>query len=275
MITSAKVILDSISPNGDRLTTFEFNIWRAVLSEFNTHRSHSRNSASSRAIPVEKQLDKVVNSPFWPIVWAAEQPGMQGGSELTGQDLEDAQELFYDVWESTTSRIQVYLDAHPDKKTRLHKSLINRLIEPFMEHRIIATATEAGWMNFFHQRSTEFSPLAQPEIALAADLALEAYRANTPTLVDYGEWHCPYLRDDEDFDSDEDQMKVSVARCARVSYLTHDGVRDVEEDLALFDRLRSAEPPHWSPFEHVATPSNVPTLGNFDGWAQLRHLDVL
>jgi len=138
-----------------------------------------------------------------------------------------------------------------------------------------ATATDAGWMNFFYQRATEFSPLAQPEIARAADLALEAYRASTPTPLGWGDWHTPYIRSDEDFDSDEERMKVSVARCARVSYLTHDGVRDIEEDIAMYDRLMSAEPKHWSPTEHVATPSNLPTLGNFDGWAQLRHLEVL
>jgi hypothetical protein len=273
--TAAKVILDSLSPSGDRLTTMELEFHRFVLAEFNTHRSHSRNSASSRAIPVEKQLAKVVDSPAWPLVWACEQPGMQGGSSLTGKDLNDAQMLFHDLWEYTTQRIKRYLDEHPDKSTRLHKSLLNRPLEPFMWHRVIATATKDGWDNFFALRSTEFSPLAQPEIAACADLALQAYRESDPRPLGIGEWHTPYIRSDEDF-SLEERCKVSVARCARVSYLTHDGIRDHKEDLAMYGRLTSADPMHASPLEHVATPAptGIQIAGNFKGWDQLRHISL-
>jgi|SRR6478736_76771 len=274
-LEKADIILDSVSPLGDRLTTMEFTFVRWVLAEFNTHRSHSRNSASSRAIPVEKVLGKVVETPAWPIVWASEQPGMQGGNELSGQDLADAKDLFLDIWEATTSRIQVYLDSHPEKKSRLHKSLINRTLEPFMWHTVIATATEAGWNNFFLLRATKFSPLAQPEIAVVADMAYDAYQASQPILLGYGQWHTPYIREDETDLYEETKKRVSVARCARVSHLTHDGVRDTTEDIAMFGRLTSAFPRHDSPLEHVATPSDGPTLGNFDGWAQLRHLEVL
>jgi hypothetical protein len=67
------------------------------------------------------------------------------------------------------------------------------------------------------------------------------------------------------------ERKVSAARCARVSYLTHDGKRDIEADLTLYDRL--VEGGHWSPLEHVATPNRygMGSLGNFHGWEQLRH----
>lgn len=278
---SAEIILDSISPLGHRLTTVQFTIVRWVLSEFNTHRSHSRNSASSRAIPVSKQLDKVRSDPAWPIFWGSELRGMQSGPELEGQDLIDAQLLFQDVWEFTTSRLKQYLDSHGD--VRLHKSLLNRLLEPFMWHTVIATATDAGWANFFAQRATQFSPLAQPEIAAAADLILEAYQNSEPRELDYYDWHTPYVTIGEVLglelgeDSIEIMKKVSVARSARVSYLTHDGVRDIREDIALYDRLVKAEPPHWSPLEHVAQPAMWHEMmkvvpGNLTGWKQLRHL---
>jgi hypothetical protein len=54
---------------------------RFVLAEMNTHRAFSRNSASSRAIPVQKIIDRVTNDPAWPVVWPKEQAGMQGGEE--------------------------------------------------------------------------------------------------------------------------------------------------------------------------------------------------
>ena len=108
----------------------------------------------------------------------------------------------------------------------------------------------------------------------------DALEASTPTLVGYGEWHMPYLRPEDwqgevtDYPEHCVKMrKVSAARCARVSYLTQDGVRDIEKDLELYERLTSAYPPHSSPLEHVATPwpSDHVHEGNFSGWVQLRH----
>lgn len=262
---------------------------RFVLAEFNTHRVFSRNSASSRAIPVEKQLDRVAADPAWPLVWTSEQPGMQGGTELVGSDLLDARQLFLDVHTATTRRIEEYLEdlkqRYPERSDRdphtLHKSLLNRLIEPFMWHTVVVTSTE--WSNFFHQRASEFSPLAQPEIQATADAMLDAMRTSTPQELDFGQWHLPYI-DQTDWDhpslagvSRTILKQVSVARCARVSYLTHDGKRDYEKDLDLFQRLISADPMHASPLEHVATPATEGEIsegnvsGNFYGWHQYRH----
>lgn len=274
MTTTARVILDSISPRGDRLTTVEVTFHRFVLAEFNTHRLFSRNSASSRAIPVEKQLHRCATDPAWPLEWPCEQSGMQGGTELTGKALKDARKHFRKVHNYTMKQTRKYLRKHKDKSQRLHKSLLNRLLEPFMWHTVIATSTEAGWENFFKLR---VSPLAQPEIRYAAFLIKNAYDASTPTPMKYGEWHMPYLREDDDwtqFDNVlEAQKKVSTARCARVSYLTHEGLRDLNEDVSMFQRLMGADPKHDSPPEHVATPAkaNEKPLGNLTGWHQLRH----
>ncbi len=277
-MTSAKVVLDSYSPQGIRLTTMEVTFHRFVLAEFNTHRVFSRNSASSRAIPVEKQLERYSLNPAIPIVFPEEQAGMQGGHELGWPYDVDAKNLVADIHTSIESLVGAYLEAHPNKETRLHKSIINRYLEPFLFQTVIVSSTE--WSNFFKQRC---SPMAQPEIKLAAEMMKAEYDASEPTLLERGQWHTPYIQDHEDFDV-ETAKAVSVARCARVSYLTHDGVRDVEKDIELYQRLVSADPGHWSPLEHVARPavsgdlsdmwSDVPdedTLGNFRGWAQLRH----
>lgn len=301
---SAKIIADSISPKGHRLTTFEVEVHRFVLAEFNTHRVFSRNSASSRAIPVTKQLARVTEDPAFPIKWPAEQAGMQGGAELTGWDLEQAQAVFRYFQDETTANIRHYLQAVSDqygiswddpdperikelKSHTLHKSLLNRLIEPIMWHKIIVTAAE--YENYFRQR---VSPLAQPEIEVAA-AAMQALMESEPVELEFGEWHTPYISAEEREENDVEVTKrVSVARCARVSYLTHDGVRDIDVDLDLYEKLVSANPPHWSPTEHVATPDpdnvfniyeyvheiedsvpvgQVPVLGNFVGWRQMRH----
>jgi thymidylate synthase ThyX len=254
---------------GAKLVTMVVRFPRFVLAEFNTHRVFSRNSASSRAIPVEKQLSMLRESPFAPFEWRSERSGMQGGEELLGDDLLDAQKLWSEVYESTLSSIERYIEKHPDKQTRMHKSIMNRLLEPFMYHTVVVTSSD--WENFFDQRCSE---LAQPEIRVAAEMMRDVLSRARYELVKPGEWHTPFVQPDERNLPMLSQMKVSVARSARVSYLNHDGSRILEKDFQLFDRLASDG--HWSPFEHVATPHTDIShesiqRGNFKGWNQLRH----
>lgn len=266
---SAKIIADSISPEGHRLTTMEVTMHRFVLAEFNTHRVFSRNSASSRAIPVTKQLEKLRNASAAPVEWPSEKPGMQGGVPLTDQALSEAMDLWDTVEQIVLGLVEGYVDSHPEPDTRLHKSLLNRLMEPFMWHTVIVTSTE--WENFFHQRC---SPLAQPEIRVVAEDMRQVWGNSMPEKLGRFDWHTPYILGEEaSVLTTTQRLKVSVARCARVSYLTHDGVRDISEDLALFERLTTADPAHYSPLEHVARPAapGEQVLGNFEGWMQLRH----
>lgn len=255
----AQVIADSVSPEGDRLTTLEVTMHRFVLAEFNTHRVFSRNSASSRAIPIEKQIERIRNSPAIPVEFGANQPGMQAGNALEGESEDEARS----VW--LAARTFAVNCAEDLAELGVHKQIVNRILEPYMWHTVIVTSTE--WDGFFRQR---VSPLAQPEIHAAAELMLGAYHDSKPTPIGYGGWHLPYV-DEGEIDNIETAKQVSAARCARVSYLTHDGVRDIGKDVELFFRLTEAEPPHASPLEHVATPVAESSLGNFNGWAQLRH----
>lgn len=274
MRTTAHVVEDSIA-NGVRLTTIEVTFHRFVLAEFNTHRVFSRNSASSRAIPVKKQLERVTQFPAFPISWPREQPGMQGGTELEGQDLANAEELFAAIHRSITDLVSAYVDSHPDPEHRLHKSVLNRPLETFMWHTVVVTATE--WENFFGLRC---SPMAQPEIRVAAEMMREAFNESIPTPRSVGQWHLPYVTDEERLSVPGPLLRqISVARCARVSSLHAGDVGDYEKDYRLFETLTGAVPPHASPLEHVATPcddtAHAPgelTHGNFSKWHQLRHL---
>lgn len=269
MKTSARVVLDSISQAGTRLTTLEVTFHRFVLAEMNTHRVFSRSSASSRAIPVEKMLQRVIDNPAWPIEWTSEQRGMNGGAELEGQDLVDAKLLFERIWQFTTEEIAYYIKNHPEKSHRLHKSLINRRLEPDAYHTAIISSTD--WENFFKLRCHRD---AQPEMREAAEEIYRAMFTSCPQTLQNGKWHTPYIQEDELKLPLGTKLKVSAGRCARVSYLNHDGVRAIEDDVSLFDKLIEADPKHSAPLEHVATPAtskNEKILGNFRGWHQLRH----
>jgi thymidylate synthase ThyX len=147
---------------------------------------------------------------------------------------------------------------------KVHKQELNRLLEPFLWHTVIVTATE--WSNFFELRC---APNAQPEIRAAALEMRAAIDGRRPQGVALGEWHTPLLQDDERGLDLETRRRISAARCARVSYLTHEGKREIEKDLELFERLKSDR--HLSPFEHVATPAaDTAFHANFRGWIQMR-----
>ncbi len=277
-VPTAKVIADSISPDGVRLTTIHAKIHRFVLAELNTHRVFSRNSASSRAIPTKKIRQMVVEDPAMPIWWGKNQAGMQANEELTGLELHRAHRIWLDLRDEAVSN-------HEEMEAiGLHKQIANRPLEPWLWHHVIISATE--WDNFFHQRRHKD---AQPEMRYAADAIFSAREASKPKLVGYGEWHLPY-GDRFSIPGSSTQFllsgfppdvqlemlkKICVGRCARVSYLTHDGVIDIAADIALFDRLSGQDPGHWSPLEHVATPvdwtKTGAVRGNFKGWRQLRH----
>jgi thymidylate synthase ThyX len=262
MAFAAKILADSLAPSGKRLTTFEVTYPRCIHSEIMTHRMLSKNAASSRAIPSEKLIARVMEDPFIPETWGKNQKGMQADVELTRE--EQARAL--DEW--LTARNSAVGHARNLLALGLHKQIVNRIIEPFMWITIIVSATE--WSNFFGLR---VHPDAEPHFQKIARMMLVLYNESTPNKLDEGEWHVPLISNEDRIDlGGIDLAKVSVGRCARVSYLTHDGRRDFYEDIALHDRLMNANPGHWSPFEHVAQAGVDPNLrsGNFTGWRQYR-----
>jgi len=268
---SAKVILDSVacSPNGHRLTTLEVNMPRMILAEFNTHRAFSRSSASSRAVPFKKKLDQVMGDPFIPIEFGVNKPGMQASSVLQGDELEAAIRVWLDARDAAVYRAKKLYELN------VHKQVVNRLLEPFMWHKAIVSATE--WENFFAQRLSKHG-MAQPEMGSLADEMYDAMEGavskSVPRILYPGDWHLPYIVDDdmkevESYHNFEALLKISTARCARVSYENHEGKRSIEDDLSLYEKLKGFY--HPAPFEHVATPGeNGVGSGNFKGWKQLR-----
>ena len=258
MTISAKIVADSISNFGKRITTMVIKYPRFIHSEFMTHRVFSRNASSSRAIPVDRMIDDVKQEIAKPIVWAKNQKGMTSGAELDHDQKLLCEHIWEDVAEFAMRKCAVL------KEIGVHKSIANRLLEPFAHITTIVTATE--WSNFFKLR---ISPAAQPEICDLAKKMQEVMNNSTPKELSYNEWHLPFgdMYVDEGI-SLENRIKISVARCARVSYLNFEGNIDHEKDYALHDLL--AADGHWSPFEHCAYPNNNYRSGNFIGWTQYR-----
>ena len=268
----AKVIAHSVAHDdrgnhGPEIFTLALKYPRFIHSEFMTHRVFSRNAASSRAIPVSKMIEQVRNEPAMPVYWGSNKPGMQAGDELTDMDLATAKNLWIDAAENAVAT------AEKMQELGLHKQVVNRVLEPFQIMQTVVTATE--WENFFQLRISEF---AQPEIKALAVAMKEAMTNSTPFQMPYGEYHVPYVTAEErdEYKSRKDWRTlcmVASARCARVSYLNHDGSNpDIAKDLDLATKLKDAY--HASPFEHVARPLDLRDMPgvnrNFKEWTQFR-----
>ncbi len=210
-------------------------------------------------------IDAVRSDPAMPLWWGRNQSGMQAREEIG----ESTRALAKTEWKRALEDALRHAERLTEPGINLHKQLVNRILEPFAWITVILTATE--WANFFTQRTHED---AQPEISHIAGLMLRAYRGSTPRPLGLGEWHTPLiLPDEESALSPDDRLHISVARCARVSYLSHDGTRDHAKDIELYERLvGGGANGHWSPFEHVATPLDDASewSGNFRGWEQYR-----
>lgn len=260
----ATIIADSLNEHGHRLTTFVLTFPRIILAEFNTHRMISKNSASSRAIPFAKMLNMVETNPFIPIAFMKEHKGMQGTDYFEGLSADELQIEWLAARDAAVKSAKTLSDKG------LTKQICNRILEPFMWHKVIATASDL--QNFFALRAHE---AAEIHIQKLAYTMLDVYNNSIPKQLIAGEWHVPYgdnmdmeqinkfIEKDSGenpnnlFNFNEFQMeykvKIATARCARVSYTVvgeEDKPDNYENDIKLHDRLIASG--HMSPAEHCA-----------------------
>ena len=111
---------------------------------------------------------------------------------------------------------------------------------------------------------------AEIHMMALAEAIYDAVNESTPKQLKAGEWHISF-GDDFDIDKvaelyyeiinndrpyphissiEETKIKISTARCARLSYMTFDGEIDYEKDLKLHNTLLESQ--HMSPMEHCA-----------------------
>ncbi len=251
MIISAKIIADSIDSHGNRLTTFRLVYPRIILAEVNVHKMMSKNTSSSRAIPVKDNIDRIVNDPFIPSEWVKNARGM-----YCLDNLENTSNI-KNLWIKASVVMGEIAKELSDYE--LHKQYANRLLEPFMYVDTILSGTDFD--NFFYLRIAED---AQPEIQELANRMYEEYRKSIPTLLLSGEWHLPYI--DIMFDDNDKihysvngqeldlftAIKVSVSCCGQVSYRRLNTT--IDKALEIYEKFTSSSRVHASVFEHSATP---------------------
>ncbi|MBT2325544.1 FAD-dependent thymidylate synthase [Variovorax paradoxus] len=268
----AKIIAHSISEAGKEIITFQLSYWRAIHGELKTHRAFSTSSMSSRAVPVAKMIAQVRQDPFIPKHVGRNQPGMQAHEPLTPAEREE----FLAVWLSNAQNAA--WAAQQMSNLGVAKQIANRVLEPYQIMHTVVTATEFD--NFYALRRHAD---AEPHFHDLADEMWEAAKASTPIVRssqhcrdDERGWHLPYISDAErGMYLPSKLIMASAARCARVSYLNHDGTSpEVAKDLDLFERLAGSAPIHASPLEHQAEAAYRADQEsrNFRGWHQHREI---
>lgn len=259
---SAKIIAHSQAPNGEELITMEVELHRFILPEFNTHRSFSRNFQSSRAVPIGQMIEQVKNDPAIPVHWGKNQKGMIAENEVAEI------QTCINEWTRASEAACVYA-SHLNTE-RVHKQVVNRLLEPFMKTKGVVTATRTAFEAFFKLRCHKD---AQPEIKLLAERMQKAIAGSTPNKLRYGEYHLPYVHivqdyytpDYAEYYSDVDHtvrysvdeaIKVSCSCNAQVSYRRLD--ESLDKALEVYgmlnlpvDGVYPEDPPHYSPTEHI------------------------
>lgn len=268
----AKIILDSTSPEGKRLTTIHLRYPRFIHAEMMTHRVFSRNARSSRAVPVKTMLAELTTSTVVPLHWGKNQKGMQ--ADLESDELILTSHIPIEMKAEAITREQAWASgasvaiglAKAFDEAGYHKQLINRILEPYSHIDVLVSATE--WANFHWLRDHKD---AEPHIQVLAQEVRKAMDASTPQVLQHGSWHLPYITEQDwrhvtlmldpaghhstgDHDVVSVLKKISAARCARISYRPFNGEASIEAEIKRYDDLITSVPMHASPVEHQATP---------------------
>lgn len=241
-LTKAEIVAHSEhAGSGKELVTLVLTLPRIVLAELNTHRAFSRNSGSSRAIPFKRMRQSVRKNLFIPLAFQKSHKGMQGTEYYETGSFMDRLLVF--LW-WFASKLAIFSSSLLNLFGAT-KQLANRILEPFMWHTVIITATE--WAGFFRQRCPQYVTMsatsktweqylygdnhtpeernnmrdykmseklylnkgaAEIHISLAAEAIYDAIRKSSPKVLNIGEWHIP-------FESYIDE-KLSISESSRI-----------------------------------------------------------
>lgn len=239
--------------------TLDIQFPRAALAELLTHRVMSKNTASTRAIPVKDHVAFVRTNPYIP-EWTKNQAGMQGG-ELADDKAEFATENLLKALDYIADFVEFLGGDENLGNLGVHKQDAGRYLEPFSYITLRITSTE--WKNFFWLRC---DPAAYPPIATIAGMIKRAIDMTTPMVIKAGEYHVPgitrirqvesgklYYHDPEGrIISLEQAIELSMSLCAQQSFRKADASE--KKTNTVIDKLFNGNKVHASPSEHQATP---------------------
>lgn len=308
---NVEILAHSKNGTGDELITFGVTFPRIILAEFNTHRMFSKNTSSSRAIPISRYIEAVNEYPFIPIAWQKSHRGMQGTDYLGESDTEKAVNAWLHARDRAISSAKAL-----GERLDVTKQLANRILEPFMWVSMIVTTSREGLDNFFNLRCPRYMykgsdvfytksdakawypelesysemdwmkiNLSEAEIHIQklAEMMLDKVNLSDPVKLEDNEWHIPNLNNLTNMYPGLkviDYAKIATVEAARTSYTIIDqNPLPLDRIMKIYEDLSKADPMHASPFEHCARAMDTyesKKFGNksrnLTGFMQFRHL---
>jgi thymidylate synthase ThyX len=303
----AKAECDSIGPSSDysRLFTVKARSPKFTHQETLRHRliyiedalsgdpDWSFSVSSARAIPFKTLLEEVRSSELRakPVKWGTEQKGMSPGDELSsekpttqikGKDVPygfSPRELAELTWRDSANSAADFAEAMAE--LGVHKSIVNRIIEPYIHVNCIMTGTTLGWLNFFGLR---LDKAADPTLRALAEAIWREWNESRPQVLKPGDWHLPFITE-QDWDKCSGEIddiekvglymrKISAARCGGFSYLSwkEPQVYTIGQELERYRLFAESSPIHGSPMEHQATPDTLcypgSAINGYNGWQE-------
>lgn len=258
---SCSVELVQASVNGVTNTpiyTFILEYPRAIHAQLLTHRVFSKNSSSSRAVPIKKAIQQIKDNPAKPI-WTSNQKGMQGPVIEDAPTLDILAKLWNGMFDTTVRFVELMANKPEDGGLNIHKQNAGRYLEPFQNIRVCLTSTE--WENWDWLR---VDVAAQPEIEELAKLIKQARDEAEPMILTHLEWHVPFVDRKRDskgilryYSGDQEinykqALQISMSCAAQTSYRNLDDSLEKAEDM--YEKLFAGQKVHASPSEHQAYP---------------------
>jgi hypothetical protein len=248
---------------GTSITTLVCEYPRAIHAQLLTHRVFSKNSSSTRAVPIKTAIKQVKANPA-KYIWTKNQSGMQGEVITDPNELFKINAAYELALLNACEFVKVLGDKEEDGGLNVHKQNAGRLLEPFQNIRICLTSTE--WDNWDWLR---IDADAQGEIAELAQAMKQAREDNASKylVLNNGEWHVPFIHRAECQKTGklqyfhpetskeltlEQAKELSMSICAQTSYRKED--YSDEKTSTVIDRLFTGNKVHASPSEHQATP---------------------
>lgn len=297
-------IQGSIAPNGTKITTLVLEYPRAIHAQLLTHRVFSKNSSSSRAVPIKVAIEQIENDPA-EYIWTENKSGMSGDVITDRVKLSKIHSATGTLWNHVKQTVLYLGSKESEGGLNVHKQNAARLLEAYQNIRIVLTSTE--WENWDWLR---IDSAAQPEIEKLANMIFQAREKGEYLYLAEGEWHVPFI--DRKVNEDEpdklityyhpetgkelttvEAIELSMSICAQTSFRKED-YSDEKTDNVI-EKLFTGKKVHASPSEHQATPipqftdygdnnqewplgithidrNHVYWSGNFRGWIQNRQL---
>lgn len=303
----SKVVVSFYNYYHEPLISYTGWVPKIILAQINTHRTLSKNAASSRAISLYKNIRNAIERPYLP-VYSKNKVGMSGDCIDDIKLIKELLEYHFEMLYYTITKIVNLND--------IHKQNVNRYLEPYVMIPVVITGSyisyhnniNSGWKQFIDLRHSEN---AQHEIQFIAKIVKDVYeyykslialdliqeiRLDYNNKIDYNiedyhaiikksKIHIPFKSDFyekvlSNYELDLEQTSayelindknvlVLAAKIARLSTITyHQG--NIEKDIDLGNRLIKER--HMSPFEHICFYAPEKNYYNLKDWISLRYI---